>query len=168
MKALKERCLVRIIKTSIYRFVYNLHKNPPESGNSGGFFVNPIIENAETVLHHFGITNHSNGYQSTLSAMKLLSEDPSRATAIIKEIYIPIGHRERRHWKTVERNFRNVVKQAWANNPKLMENLLDIHCLTPLTSATLFPGCLNLTKRKPGLCCPVGANHHHPWTDWGK
>lgn len=71
--------------------------------------MNQIIENAETALYRFGITNRYFGYQSILTAMELLSEDPSRATALIKEIYMPIAHREQRHWKSVERNIRTVV-----------------------------------------------------------
>lgn len=111
--------------------------------------MNQIIKNTETVLHHFGITNRYFGYQSILTAMELLSEDPFRSTALLKEIYKPIGYREHRHWKSVERNIRTVVQQAWENNPGLMREIAGHRLLEAPYTCDFIPFLFAYVSKAP-------------------
>lgn len=96
-----------------------------------------IRENAAALLLRLKVTTRYKGYWSVLTAMDLLAEDESRLTAVTKELYMEIGIRENRQWKTVERNIRTVVQVAWRSNPIYLQKLCG-YALTEVPYASDF------------------------------
>ncbi|MCD8334669.1 MAG: sporulation initiation factor Spo0A C-terminal domain-containing protein [Clostridiales bacterium] len=71
-------------------------------------------------LCRLGICPNYVGYQEMHLAIQLALEDPTRLTALVREVYTPVGEATGRHWTAVERNLRTVVRRAWKENPDLL------------------------------------------------
>ncbi|MCD8051753.1 MAG: sporulation initiation factor Spo0A C-terminal domain-containing protein [Clostridiales bacterium] len=74
-------------------------------------------------LCRLGICPNYVGYQEMHLAIQLALEDPTRLTALVQQIYTPVGQTTGKNWTAVERNLRTVVRRAWEANPEYMQEI---------------------------------------------
>ena len=75
------------------------------------------------ILRRLGIRESYKGYRRVLIAVDRCLEDSSRLLAFRDSIYVYMAEEENISWRTVEKNFRTVVKRAWAINPELVQEI---------------------------------------------
>lgn len=75
------------------------------------------------ILRRLGIRESYKGYWRVLIAVDRCLEDSSRLLAFRDNIYVYMAKQENVVWRTVEKNFRTVVKRAWAINPELVQEI---------------------------------------------
>ncbi len=78
------------------------------------------MERIGITLCKLGICPNYTGYREMCLAIHLAMEDPARLTALVRQIYTPVGKATGKSWTAVERNLRTVIGRAWDVNPEYM------------------------------------------------
>ncbi len=75
------------------------------------------MDKIDLTLCKLGICPTYIGYREMCLAIRLTLEEPARLTALVRQIYTPVGQTTDKNWTAVERNLRTVVRRAWEVNP---------------------------------------------------
>ncbi|MCD8050732.1 MAG: sporulation initiation factor Spo0A C-terminal domain-containing protein [Clostridiales bacterium] len=81
------------------------------------------MEKTGITLHRLGICPNYTGYMELRLALRLVSEDPARLTALVRQVYMPVGGAVSKSWLAVERNLRTVIRRAWETNPAFLQEV---------------------------------------------
>ncbi|MCD8189976.1 MAG: sporulation initiation factor Spo0A C-terminal domain-containing protein [Clostridiales bacterium] len=78
------------------------------------------MKRTEIELCRLGICPNYVGWHELTLALRLIQDDPMRLTALMRQVYMPVGEAVGKDWTAVERNLRTVVRRAWKVNPAYM------------------------------------------------
>ncbi|MDO4339406.1 MAG: sporulation initiation factor Spo0A C-terminal domain-containing protein [Eubacteriales bacterium] len=102
----------------------------------------------DEILRRLGITEAYKGYDRVKMAVCLALEDEKRLVTFRDSIYKYMAEEENGNWKSVEKNFRTVVKRAWTINPELLQELAGYRMYWAPTVSEFISNLVSYRKKQ--------------------
>lgn len=102
----------------------------------------------DEILRRLGVTEAYKGYDRIKVAVSLALEDEKRLVTFRDSIYKYMADEEGGNWKSVEKNFRTVVKRAWMINPELLQELAGYRMYWAPTVSEFISNLVSYRKKQ--------------------
>ena len=84
-------------------------------------------------LENLGITRKYKGYYYLSDTVEIVNINETALLNVGKQIYSPISLKYNCNIRTIERNIRTVILNAWKNNKYQIENIMGVKLTSPPT-----------------------------------
>ena len=99
-------------------------------------------------LENLGITRKYKGYYYLSDAVEIVNINETTLLNVSKHIYNPISLKYNCNSRTIEKNIRTVILNAWKNNKHQIENIMGVRLTSPPTVTEFIDGLAYYVKVK--------------------
>ena len=89
-------------------------------------------------LENLGITRKYKGYYYLSDAVEIVNINETALLNVGKQIYSPISIKYNCNSRTIERNIRTVILNAWKDNKYQIENIMGVKLTSPPPSSVIL------------------------------
>ena len=100
------------------------------------------------ILENLSITRKYKGYYYLSDAIEIVNINETTLLNVSKYIYSPISLKYNCNSRTIERNIRTVILNAWKNNKYKIENIMGVKLTSPPTVTEFIDGLAYYVKTK--------------------
>ena len=100
------------------------------------------------ILENLGITRKYKGYYFLSDAVEIVNLNETALLNVGKYIYSPISLKYNCNGRTIERNIRTVILNAWKDNKYQIENIMGVKLTSPPAVTEFIDGLAYYVKVK--------------------
>ena len=102
-------------------------------------------------LENLGITRKYKGFYYLSDAVEIVNLNETTLLNVGKQIYSPISLKYSCNSRTIERNIRTVILNAWKNNKYQIENIMGVKLTSPPTVTEFIDGLAYYVKTRNNI-----------------